>query len=87
MNWGNWVLWLGVLVVGYLALRLLAEPAWYAGLAMGRGVLGYVALWVINGLGLLVGLHLPLNPFTALVAGILGVPGTIAIWVVSRLYS
>lgn len=87
MAWGNWGIWLGALFVGYFILRLLAEPLRYLFLILGRGVLGYAALWVLNGAGLLIGLRLPLNPFTALVAGILGVPGTVVIWVVNRLYT
>lgn len=86
MAWGSVMLWLGGLVVGYILVHLLAEPARYAALAAGRAGLGYLALWVLNGLGLLAGFHLPLNPVTALVAGVLGVPGVLAVYLLSRIY-
>lgn len=42
-----------------------------------NGVVGAVALFIINIFGRLVGLTIGINPITALVAGFLGIPGII----------
>jgi inhibitor of the pro-sigma K processing machinery len=42
-----------------------------------NGVVGAIALFVINIFGGLVGLTIGINPITALVAGFLGIPGII----------
>lgn len=42
-----------------------------------NGVLGGIAIFFINLLGNLIGFTIPLNLFSALVAGILGLPGII----------
>ena len=83
----GWVALLVGLALGYLVLTVLAEPARYVLLLGWRTVLGYVALWVLNLIGGPFGLHLPLNPTAAVVAGVLGVPGIVALWLTSRLYA
>lgn len=84
---GEWALWLVGLLLTYLALSALAEPARYLVLLFWRGVLGYVALTALNLIGLALGYHLPLNPVSALVAGVLGVPGVVALAIIGRLYA
>lgn len=58
-------------LVGYL---LLVPMRFMWRLAAG-GVLGALALAVVNVLGSLVGFSLEINPFTAMAVGFLGLPG------------
>lgn len=58
-----------------LLLAALRRPlGWLARLAA-RTAAGLAVLWVLNGVGGLVGLHLGLNLVNALVLGVLGAPG------------
>ncbi len=47
-----------------------------------NGLIGGVTLWIVNLIGSSVGLFVPLNPLTALIAGILGFPGVILLIVI-----
>ncbi|ABY95815.1 hypothetical protein JCM16816_01420 [Thermoanaerobacter brockii subsp. lactiethylicus] len=42
-----------------------------------NGIIGGLILFIINLLGKSIGLYIAINPFTALVAGFLGIPGII----------
>lgn len=67
---------LGILllyVVGYLFL----VPIKIIGKLLLNSLLGGVGILLINHFGESLGLHIPFNIFTAITAGILGVPGTI----------
>jgi inhibitor of the pro-sigma K processing machinery len=44
-----------------------------------NGVIGGVMLWVLNTFGAYIGVMVVINPVTALIAGLLGVPGVIMI--------
>lgn len=65
---------LGVLLV-YLFARLLVLPLKFALQLIGNAVVGVVLLILFNAVGAFWGFHLPLNPVTAVIAGMLGVPG------------
>ena len=41
--------------------------------------LGALALWLVNAFGGLMGLHVEVNPFTALAVGFLGLPGAVLV--------
>lgn len=62
-------------LVGYL---LLVPMRFLWRLAAG-GVLGAVALMLINVFGNLVGFSVAVNPFTALAVGFLGLPGAVLV--------
>ena len=57
--------------VGYL----LVVPTRFVWRMMACGVLGGIALWVLNQLSGFTGITVAVNPFTALTLGALGVPG------------
>ncbi len=59
----------------YVLGRALAVPLKLAGLVLYRTLLGGVALLAINLVGRWLGLHLPVNPISSAVAGLLGLPG------------
>ncbi|NLA85054.1 MAG: SigmaK-factor processing regulatory BofA [Clostridiales bacterium] len=44
-----------------------------------NGIIGGVALWILNLIGDLLGFSVALNPITALTVGFLGIPGLILI--------
>ena len=70
---------IGAVALIVLAAQFLREPG--QGLMnLLRGVIvGVVAIFVINLIGASFGLHIALNPVTALPAGILGLPGVAAL--------
>jgi len=44
---------------------------------LGNALLGAAALAICNVFGAFIGLYIPLNPITAIIAGYLGVPGVL----------
>ncbi len=69
------------LMLLYILARLLLIPLRLAIRLLINGVIGGFLLWLVNLLGLFVGVYLPINPITALVAGFLGIPGVILLLV------
>jgi len=65
---------LGLFLV-FLMGRLLLIPMRFVWRLAASGVLGGLALWLFNQFYFLTGLYLPINPFTALISGFLGLPG------------
>ena len=55
--------------------RALLIPTRFVWRLAGGGILGGLMLWLFNRFAFLTGLTLPVNPFTALIAGCLGAPG------------
>ena len=62
-------------LVGYLLL----VPMRFLWRLVAGGVLGALALWLVNAFGGLMGLHVEVNPFTALAVGFLGLPGAVLV--------
>jgi inhibitor of the pro-sigma K processing machinery len=73
------------LILLFLVAKLLFGPLRIVGRLIWNALLGGVLLYVINVVGGNVGLHLPLNPVTALVVGFLGIPGVILLLVLQYL--
>ena len=63
----------------YLIGWLLLVPMKFLWRLMAGGLLGALSLWVVNQFGALTGFTVPLNPFTALSVGLLGLPGAVLI--------
>ncbi|NLJ34306.1 MAG: pro-sigmaK processing inhibitor BofA [Firmicutes bacterium] len=61
----------------YLIARLLLVPVRILVRLLYNGIIGGVLLWLVNLVGGLFSLMIPINPITALTAGFLGVPGII----------
>lgn len=66
----------GVLLL-YLVGRVLVVPLKYLAKFLINAVIGGILLWVLNIFGNFIGLHIPINPVTALTAGFLGIPGVV----------
>jgi inhibitor of the pro-sigma K processing machinery len=62
-----------------LVLRVLAKPLAVLLRVAGSSIAGGLGLWVINQAGRPFGFHLALNPASAAIAGMLGIPGVVAL--------
>ena len=69
------------LMLLYILARLLLITLRLAIRLLINGAIGGFLLWLVNLLGMFVGVYLPINPITALVAGFLGIPGVILLLV------
>ena len=49
-------------------------------------VLGLVMIWLVNTFGAGIGISIPFNIITALVSGILGVPGVICLIIINYIF-
>ncbi|HHY46194.1 MAG TPA: pro-sigmaK processing inhibitor BofA [Firmicutes bacterium] len=67
---------LGLGLLAIIAYILLIPLKLLARLVL-NGILGGALLWLFNLVGIRLGVTVPVNPVTALVAGLLGVPGVI----------
>lgn len=76
---------LGILVVLVLAGICLKPIKFIMKMAL-NSVLGLGAIWLINFIGASFGIHIGLNPITAVAVGALGVPGVILILLLQIFY-
>lgn len=65
------------LILLYFVGWILIIPLKYLVKLMINGIMGGVLLFLINLLGGFVGLHIAINPLTAVIVGFLGVPGVV----------
>ncbi len=63
------------MVLLYLIGYLLLVPMRFLWRLLAGSLLGGLALWLINHFGALFGFSVPINPLTALITGLLGLPG------------
>ena len=76
------VAFFAALCIIFLLGKILGKPArWIGRLLLNGGVV----LYLVNLFGGLIGLHAALNPFTALIAGTLGIPGVALVLVLPLL--
>jgi len=77
---------LGLLIL-YILIRARYVPVRLMLFLLYNGVAGGLLLWVINLVAQFAGLHIGLNPVTAVIAGILGLPGIAALLFLRLLFS
>ncbi|MCL6633043.1 MAG: pro-sigmaK processing inhibitor BofA family protein [Alicyclobacillus herbarius] len=69
--------------LGVVAIIVLAQaarhPAQVVGKLVRSAIAGCLFILAINWLGGYIQFHLPFNPYTALTAGLLGIPGVLAL--------
>ncbi len=75
------------LMVLYLLARILVYPMRLLTKVVGNSLVGAVLLMVFNLLGALVGLSVGVNVVSALVVGILGLPGLITLLIIQGILS
>lgn len=63
------------LVVLYVLIKLLKWPI----KLLINGICGVILLYIVNFIGAAFGLHIAINIITALIAGIFGIPGVVAL--------
>ncbi|KYO66100.1 pro-sigmaK processing inhibitor BofA family protein [Thermovenabulum gondwanense] len=65
------------LLMLYAIARILIAPVRLILKLIYNGIIGGILLVILNMLGAFFGIHIAVNPLTALIAGFLGVPGII----------
>ena len=85
LNTNSVVAGLFALTLLYFLFRALAGPAKYVWRIFVMSLLGLVIIVATNTLGQFVQASVPLNPFTVLLVGYLGIPGAVALVVVQLL--
>lgn len=65
------------LILLYVAGWILIIPLKWMIKLIWNGMLGGIMLFVINLIGRIWGMHLAINPFSAVLVGVLGVPGVV----------
>jgi inhibitor of the pro-sigma K processing machinery len=75
---------LGLLLI-YLVGRVMFFPLKMVFKLIINAVVGGLVLWVINYFGSYFGIHVPLNPITALTVGFLGIPGIVLLFVIQQI--
>ena len=65
------------IIILYIVGRILFVPLKLVFRLLINGLVGGLLLWIINIIGEAFGFSIAINPVTALVAGILGVPGVV----------
>ncbi|WP_181350823.1 pro-sigmaK processing inhibitor BofA family protein [Thalassobacillus sp. CUG 92003] len=73
------ILILALAIPFLLVVGMPAHPVRWLGQAASRVVIGVLLLFFLNVLGAGFGLHVPINVFTAVVSGILGLPGILSL--------
>ena len=79
MQWTTLLAYAFGLLLVYAVARVLYTPLRWALTLLINGLLGGAALWLLNWIGGLFGFSLPLNPLTALLVGVLGIPGLVLV--------
>lgn len=67
------------LILVYIVGRILFIPLRFVVRLLFNAAVGGLLLWVANLLGRYIGVVVPINPITALLAGFLGVPGVVLV--------
>ncbi|WP_072743628.1 pro-sigmaK processing inhibitor BofA family protein [Sporanaerobacter acetigenes] len=72
------------LLILYIIGMLLVVPLKWIGKLIINGILGGVALFLINIIGKFVGFSIAINPVNAVITGILGLPGVALILILQK---
>ncbi|KPB03064.1 pro-sigmaK processing inhibitor BofA family protein [Bacillus sp. CHD6a] len=75
-------------ICGLILLVLLVgtpiKPLRFAGQALIKVMIGALFLFFLNAFGNSMGIHVPINPTTAAVSGLLGIPGVISLVIIQK---
>lgn len=73
-------------ICGLILLVLLVgtpiKPLRFAGQALIKVMIGALFLFFLNAFGNSMGIHVPINPATAAVSGLLGIPGIVSLVII-----
>jgi len=73
------------LVLIYLIGRVMLVPIKWVLKLLINALVGGIILGVINYFGTILGIHVPINPITALAVGFLGIPGVVLLIVIQQI--
>ncbi|ARI75481.1 pro-sigmaK processing inhibitor BofA family protein [Halobacillus mangrovi] len=73
------ILLLGLAIPFLLIVGLPSAPIKWVGQLLTRLIVAVILLFFVNLFGAQFGLHVPINGFTAVVSGLLGVPGVLSL--------
>jgi len=80
MGHNNLLLWMILFLAGVFAVtQIVKYPGHIAWKVVKSGALGCLMIFAVNWIGGYLHFHLPFNPWTALTAGFLGIPGLVAL--------
>lgn len=77
---------IAAIVVLYLILKLIKLPFKILEKIIVNGIMGVILLFGANYLGSYIGFSIGINIFTALVAGILGIPGVAVLVIITMFF-
>lgn len=83
MEYGAIIAYIFGLILLYIIGSILLIPLKVIVKLVYNGVIGGILLWLLNLVGQYFGLHIAINPITALVAGFLGIPGIVVLVILS----
>lgn len=73
------------IIILYIVVKVLIIPFKYLGKLIINAILGGAALWILNIFGGALGIQIGINIVTALVVGLLGIPGVILLLVLQHI--
>lgn len=76
---------LGLLIL-FVVTRILFTPIKKVVRLIANSILGAILLWLINLLRPILGIYIGINPITALVTGLLGIPGICLILILQIIF-
>lgn len=76
---------LGLLIL-FVVTKIFFTPLKFVVRLIANSILGALALWLINLLRPILGIYIGINPITALVTGLLGIPGICLILILQIIF-
>ncbi|CAM3019123.1 pro-sigmaK processing inhibitor BofA family protein [Hathewaya histolytica] len=83
---GNFIYLVIAILTLVLVVKLLAWPMKVLLRLLINGILGYVLLLLVNVFGKSIGVYIPTNALSCLIAGIFGVPGVLFLIIFNKFF-
>lgn len=77
--------YLFAIILLYIVGKVLFIPIKFLAKLVLNAVIGGIILWVLNVFGGTIGIHIGINVVTALIAGLLGIPGVVLLIILQYL--
>ncbi|KXG44813.1 pro-sigmaK processing inhibitor BofA family protein [Tepidibacillus infernus] len=84
LGWWFLILIVGLTIVVFFGQTLLRLLKW-GWFALIRVAIGALLIFLFNLIGQLIAFQIPLNPITAVISGVLGIPGVLALAIIKWL--
>lgn len=73
------------LIALYIIVWVLATPLKFIGKIVVKAAIGVIILFITNFIGNFIGVSVTINPLTATIVGILGIPGVVLMVAINKL--